>query len=111
MKVPMFEIRHYITENGRDTFMQWYASIKERKFRIAIDRRLYRAELGHFGDHRYCRDGVWELRIDKGPGYRVYYALAGKMLILLLNAGDKHSQRSDIDMACRHWRIWQHFNP
>jgi putative addiction module killer protein len=75
--------------------------------RIAIDRRINRIELGNFGDHRPCREGVWELRIDMGPGYRVYYALVGKTVILLLCGGDKRSQDADIVKACDYLQDWQ----
>jgi putative addiction module killer protein len=78
----MFEIRHYITANDKDVFAGWRERLRDKPARIAIDRRIYRAELGNFGDRRFCRDGVWELRIDSGPGYRVYYALAGKTAVL-----------------------------
>jgi putative addiction module killer protein len=64
----MFEIRHYITNDGRDVFAEWRDKVKDTKSRIAIDRRIYRAELGNFGDHKSCREGVWEFRIDVGPG-------------------------------------------
>ena len=67
-------------------------------------------ELGNFGDHKFCRDGVWELRIDEGPGYRVYYAIAGTELILLLCGGDKRRQDSEIDRACAYWQDWQRRN-
>lgn len=66
-----------------------------------------RLELGSFGDQRFERDGVWELRIDTGPGYRVYYALSGKQVVLLLCGGDKSTQRADFDRACQHWQDWQ----
>jgi putative addiction module killer protein len=49
--------------------------LRDTKARVAIDRRINRVELGNFGDHKFCRDGVWELRIDIGAGYRVYYAM------------------------------------
>lgn len=74
--------------------------------RIAIDRRVNRVEQGNFGDHKFCRDGVWELRIDVGVGYRVYYAIAGKEIVLLLCGGDKRTQDSDISRACEYWRDW-----
>lgn len=64
-------------------------------------------ELGNFGDHKYCRDGTWELRIDLGPGFRVYYAIAGTRVILLLCGGDKRTQNVDIDRACELWLDWQ----
>ena len=59
-----------------------------------------------FGDHKFCREGVWELRIDIGPGYRVYYALSGRR-VLLLCGGDKSSQGADIARAVDFWRDWQ----
>ena len=71
----MIEIRHCVTGDGRDTFADWRDEVKESKAKIAIDRRVYRLELGNFGDHKPSRKGVWELRIDVGPGYRVYYCL------------------------------------
>lgn len=103
----MYEIRHYLTPEQRDVYLEWHRKLRDLKARIAIDRRIYRIELGNFGDHRFCRDGVWELRIDVGPGYRVYYALAGKQVVLLLCGGDKGTQQSDIARACEYWQDWQ----
>lgn len=106
----MFEIKHYLTDDGRDVFAEWREQVRDGKARIAIDRRIYRVELGNFGDHKPCRDGVWELRIDVGPGYRVYYAQAGKTVVLLLCGGTKRSQDSDISTACEYWKDWQRSN-
>jgi putative addiction module killer protein len=63
--------------------------------------------MGNFGDHKFCREGVWEFRIDVGPGYRLYYGLAGKQTVLLLCGGDKRTQSSDIACACGYWREWK----
>lgn len=68
---------------------------------------MLRIELGNFGDHKFVRDGVSELRIDAGPGYRVYYALDGETIVLLLGGGDKGSQRRDIDCAVKCWHDYQ----
>ena len=103
----MNEIRHYLDSSGRDHFAEWRGKVRDQKARIAIDRRLIRMELGNFGDHKPLRDGVWELRIDVGPGYRVYYAKAGLFIVLLLCGGDKDEQKNDIDRACEFWRDWQ----
>ncbi|MDR2000672.1 MAG: type II toxin-antitoxin system RelE/ParE family toxin [Zoogloeaceae bacterium] len=102
----MFEIKHYLTESGHDVFADWRDTVKDGKAKIAIDRRIYRAELGNFGDHKSCRDGVWELRIDVGPGYRIYYALAGQTMVLLLCGGTKPLQQADISKACEYWQDW-----
>ena len=106
----MFEIKHYITDDGLDVFDNWRNKVKDSKARIAIDRRIYRVELGNFGDHKPCREGVWELRIDAGPGYRIYYAQAGQTVIMLLCGGSKRSQNADISKACEYWADWQRSN-
>lgn len=104
----MNEIRHYIDGSGRDHFAEWRMKVRDIKARIAIDRRIMRMELGNFGDHKPIRDGVWELRVDVGPGYRVYYAKMASTIILLLCGGDKRRQSEDIERACEYWRDWQH---
>jgi putative addiction module killer protein len=106
----MNEIRHYIDNNGNDLFDEWRGKIRDVKARIAVDRRIMRVESGNFGDHKFLREGVWELRIDAGPGYRVYYAQAGMTVVLLLCGGDKRDQDADIDRACAYWREWKRNN-
>lgn len=103
----MIEIRHYVTIGERDVYLEWLRLVRDTRAKAAIMRRVNRVELGNFGDHKPCRDGVWELRIDVGPGYRVYYARAGAAVILLLCGGDKRTQDADIAMACDYWRDWQ----
>jgi len=107
----MFELHNYITASGRDLFTLWYLGLKDPKARRAIDRRLNRLTLGNFGDCKPCGNGVWELRIDSGPGYRLYYAQAGQRLLLLLCAGDKRTQQADIKRACEYWQDWQNREP
>ena len=88
--------------NGRDPYQQWIDGLKDLKGRVIIQRRIDRLANGNFGDHRFCRDEVWELRIDYGPGYRVYYARAGETVELLLCGGSKRSQSADIKEAARY---------
>lgn len=102
-----YDVRDYVTADGKDLVSEWLAKLRDRSARIAIDRRLNRAEHGNFGDHRFCREGVWELRVDVGPGYRVYYALADQQVVLLLCGGDKRTQSADIARACEYWMEWQ----
>jgi len=103
----VYEIRHYLTKNEKDVFMEWRCQPRDAKAKIAIDRRVNRMELGNFGDHKPCRDGVSELRIDVGPGYRVYYTIARTQIVLLLCGGDKRTQDADIARACEYWLDWQ----
>ena len=91
------EIAHYLTADGHDPVQDWMDAVRDMRARVAILRRLERMKVGNFGDHKFCRDGVWELRIDTGPGYRVFYAQAGNPLGLLLCCGDKRIESSDIE--------------
>jgi putative addiction module killer protein len=103
----MFELRHYLTPEGKDLIAEWLRQLRDVRVKAAIIRRLNRLEQGNFGDFKPLRDGVHELRIDVGPGYRVYYARAGRILILLLCGGTKRTQDTDIERACGYWRDWQ----
>jgi putative addiction module killer protein len=105
--MDQYVVLRYRTPNGKTAVTEWLWSLRDTRSRIAIDRRFMRMESGNFGDHRFCRDGVWELRIDVGPGYRVYYALAGTQVVLLLCGGDKRTQTADINRACAYWLDWQ----
>ena len=93
-----YSIVHY-TENGRDLFEEWLKALKDKRAAVAIARTVKRTEKGNFGEHKPCREGVWELIIDYGPGYRVYYSIVGKTVVLLLCAGDKRTQQKDINKA------------
>lgn len=95
----MFELLHYLTPAGDDPFQAWIDELKDLSARVAVLRRVDRMSAGNFGDHKFLRDGVWELRVDFGPGYRVYYGKHGKAVLILLCAGAKRTERSDIDRA------------
>jgi putative addiction module killer protein len=103
----VYQIEEYVTRDQKSLFAEWTRRLRDTRARIAIERRVGRMELGNFGDHKFCREGVWELRFDLGPGYRVYYALAGTKLVLLLCGGDKGTQSADIDRACVLWKDYQ----
>ena len=95
----VMEIRRYLTEGGRDVFGEWMAGLKDAKTRAKIVARIDRLAVGNFGDCKALGGGLLELKIDWGPGYRVYYELIGKEWVLLLAGGDKRRQSSDIDRA------------
>jgi putative addiction module killer protein len=105
--MDLVEIQHYLTPSGKDLYQQWLDDLKDLKRRVVIQRRIDRVVNGNFGDHRFCEEGVWELKIDFGPGYRVYYAQEGKNVVLLLCGGSKHTQTADIKEAVRYWRDYQ----
>lgn len=97
----MYKSQIYQDVNGNKPFKNWLDKLK-KKDRIAaakVDTRIDRAEAGNFGDHKFERDGVWELRIDYGPGYRAYYTVENGQIILLLVGGSKKTQNADLDKA------------
>jgi len=101
------EIRHYLTASGRDFYQAWLDDLKDMRARVAIQRRVDRLAAGNFGDHKFCRDGISELRIDVGAGYRVYYARAGRTILLIVCGGDKRTQSADIKRAVKCWDDYQ----
>ncbi len=103
----MIDVRHYLTRDGNDLVADWLRRLRDMQAKAAIIRRLNRLEQGNFGDFKSLREGVYELRIDVGPGYRVYYARSGKTVVLLLFGGTKRTQDADIDRACDYWLDWQ----
>jgi putative addiction module killer protein len=103
----VYEIRHYLTEADKDIYLDWLTKVQDSVAKVAIIRRINRVELGNFGDHKPCNEGVWELRIDVGAGYRVYYAISGKEVVLLLCGGNKRTQTADIKQAIEYWKDWQ----
>jgi len=103
----MIEVRRYVTASGKDGFGDWLASLRDAKARARISARLARLAVGNFGDCRPIREGVWELRIDWGPGYRVYYAMAEQTCVLLLGGGDKRKQSADIERAIANWNDYK----
>jgi len=89
----MIEIRQ------TDVFERWFAALKDVNARARINIRIRRLTLGNFGDVRPIGSGLSELRIDYGPGYRVYFAKRGEFLVILLAGGDKRTQERDIRRA------------
>ena len=80
-------------------FSRWLNNLKDIKGKVSILRRVDRMKYGNFGDYKYVGDGVSELRIAFGPGYRIYYTKQESQVIILLVGGDKSSQNSDIKKA------------
>ena len=104
MEVQPREIRRYIAPNGRVPFLEWYNGVRDIKTKVKIDARLDRIELGNLGDYKTVGEGVCELRINYGPGYRIYFGQIGSTVVLLLCGGDKSTQKNDIRKAIEYWR-------
>ncbi len=97
-----FQIREY-TEAGRSPFAKWFGDL-DAVTAARVDRYLRRLEAGNFGAAKPLRDGVFELRLDFGPGYRVYYGRDGKTVVVLLGGGSKRRQDADIAAAVERWK-------
>ena len=107
MEAQPREIRRYIAPDGKIPFSEWYYSLRDPKARLKIEVRLERVELGNLGDYQSVGEGVFELRIDYGPGYRVYFGQAGRTIVLLLCGGDKSTQQQDIRKAKEYWADYE----
>lgn len=89
----MIEIRE------TSVFSKWLSKLRDDRARWRIQSRIDRAELGNTGDVKAVGEGVMEMRIQYGPGYRIYFVQRGRELIILLAGGDKNTQRTDIETA------------
>jgi putative addiction module killer protein len=103
MNDSQIQLLEYITEDGENPFHKWINSLKDPSARARIRVRLNRVRLGNFGDCRPVRKGVNELRVDYGPGYRIYYGKTETSIVILLCGGSKKTQSRDIRSAQAYW--------
>lgn len=103
----VIEVRHYVTRAGKDVFDDWLTRLADPRAQAKIAIRIDRLATGNFGDCKPLRLGLSELRIDWGPGYRVYYAMIGRECVLLLCGGDKRKQASDTFRAVEYWNDYK----
>lgn len=104
-----YKVVHY-ERNGHDIFQEWLDDLRDFRGRKAVQTAIDCVEDGNFGVHRFCRDNIWELVIDKGPGYRVYYSMIEGVVVLLLCAGDKSTQQKDINKAVEYLKDFKEVN-
>ena len=97
----------YQAADGTEPFTRWRKRLKDKVTIARIDRRLERVSEGNYGDYKAVGEGVYELRLFFGPGYRVYFAEDGDQVVLLLCGGDKGSQSRDISAAQSYWQDYQ----
>jgi putative addiction module killer protein len=93
------DVRYYITRTGKDVVDDWIAGLADDRTEARILARIERLSSRNLGDHKSLGGGLFELRIDAGPGYRVYCAMIGRACVLLLCGGDERKQSSDIQRA------------
>ena len=107
MHTPMIETITYQDSNGHKPYADWLGSLTDKQARARILVRVNRMAAGNFGDCKPLRDGVQELRIDYGPGYRVYLSRQGPVLVLLLCGSDKSDQNRAIKQAIDYLNDWK----
>lgn len=107
----MHEIVHYQEVNGRFPFSEWMSDLRDKLAKAQISRRLSQVASGNLSDAKSVGDGVVELRIHAGPGYRVYCGRHGLVWIVLLCGGDKSTQQQDIARAKKYWEDWKRRQP
>lgn len=106
----MIELRRYQLADETVPVTDWLHALRDIRARAQIEVRLRRVSTGNFGDCRSVGEGVSELRIDLGAGYRVYYAKHGQTMVILLCGGNKASQQNDITRAKDYWADWKRRN-
>jgi putative addiction module killer protein len=107
-EVLPYTLEMYGTLQGHVPFTAWLDALRDVQARARILVRLNRLRRGNPGDAQSVGAGVWELRIDYGPGYRVYYAQSARQTFLILAGGDKTTQQADIRRARQYWHDYQH---
>lgn len=95
----------YRANNNKEPFIEWLLSLKDRIIRERIQTRIRRIEQGNFGDHKYC-NGIIEIRLHFGKGYRLYCGEDDNKIVVLLIGGDKSSQKKDIKKALEYWEAY-----
>lgn len=102
MDISPIELRYYQTGGGNCPFRDWLYSL-DITAQVIIDARLVRIRRGLFGDNKYLGGGVYEIRLDTGPGYRLYYGKDGRTVVILISGGTKKGQDKDIEDAKWNW--------
>ncbi len=98
------ELLFYSLPSGKKPFLEWLSTINDEKTYARIYARLDRLHFGHYGDYKMLGGGIYELKLDFGPGYRIYFGKLKQHVILLLIGGDKSSQARDILQARDYWQ-------
>lgn len=103
MRDAGWELKLLELDGGRCPFEDWYRGIRHKQTRLRIAARLFRVQTGNMGDCKPLAQWVFELRLNFGPGYRIYFAQYGQTLVVLLAGGDKSTQQRDIEAAQGMW--------
>lgn len=104
MQIQEKEVVFFQTKDNKEPFVVWLEGVRDKQTRRRILQRLSRVQSGNYGDFKSLKDGVFELRLHFGSGYRIYFAEDGGTLVILLCGGDKSTQEKDIETAKAYWQ-------
>jgi putative addiction module killer protein len=110
MQIKQRRVEYYTALTGKQPAREWVLSIKDMLKQAIIFKRIRQAGLGQLGNTRSLGSGVHELKINYGPGFRIYYGIHQDELILILAGGSKSTQQSDIKKAQAYWLVWKEDN-
>ncbi len=97
----------YENQAGKVPYSEWLLALKDKQAFARISLRIDRVKLGNLGDHKLIDDGLWEMRVDTGAGYRIYFGRINPETIVLLWGGDKSTQQRDIEKAIEYWNDYR----
>ena len=101
------KVETYVTGDGRDVFQEWLNELADQRARVLIDKTIAKVRLGNLGQHKSVGEGVQEIVLDYGPGYRIYFGEHGTTLVILLCGSTKKRQEEAIKQAKRYWKDWK----
>jgi len=101
------KVETYVTRDGKDAFQGWLNSLPDQRARLLIDKTIAKIRLGNLGQHKSVGEGVQEIVLDYGPGYRIYFGEHGAALVILLLGSTKKKQEEAIKLAKRYWKDWK----
>ena len=101
------KVETYVTRDGKDVFQGWLNGLADRRARVLVDKTIAKVRLGNLGQHKSVGEGVHEIVLDYGPGYRIYFGEHGATLVILLLASTKKRQAEAIKLAKRYWTDWK----
>ena len=101
------KVEVYVTRDGKEPFQEWLDGLSDQRVRVLIDKTIAKVRLGNLGRHKAVGEGVQEIVLDYGPGYRIYFGEHGATLVILLCGSTKKRQEKAIKEARRYWKDWK----
>jgi len=100
-------VETYVSHDGKDVFQGWLNGLADRRAKLHIEKTVAKVRLGNLGQHKSVGEGVQEIVLDYGPGYRIYFGEHGTTLVVLLLGSTKKRQEDAIKLAKRYWSDWK----